>query len=154
MEKKMEQLITLKANKVYKTRHDWVRRVIEFWPYYPSYMNKPESSQENEMHIILGFWRCPWRWGCPWCNGYRHLDSFCDGRQVAVYWCFVECCRQACLILLATFLCSCRLASSPAVLLASKWCIHTAVSTRPLLGRNCVLFYRSGLISIWLIAYR
>ena len=31
-------------------------------------------------------------------------------------------------ILLATFLCNCRLASSPAVLLASKWCIHTALS--------------------------
>ena len=45
-------------------------------------------------------------------------------------------------ILLATFLCNCRLAS-PAVLLASKWCIHTAVSTRPLPGRNCVSFYRS-----------
>ena len=39
---------------------------------------------------------------------------------------------RPCLILLATFLCSCGLASSPAVLLASKWCIHTAVSTRPL----------------------
>ena len=48
-------------------------------------------------------------------------------------------------ILLATFLCNCRLASSPAVLLASKWCIHTAVSTRPQLRRNCVWFYRSGL---------
>ena len=34
-------------------------------------------------------------------------------------------------------------------LLASKWCIHTAVSTRQLPGRNCVSFYRSGLISIW-----
>ena len=49
-------------------------------------------------------------------------------------------------IVLATFLCNCRLASSPAVLLASKWCIHTAVLTRPLPGRNCVLVYRSGLI--------
>ena len=57
-------------------------------------------------------------------------------------------------ILLSTILCNCRLASSPAVLLASKWCIHTAVSTRPLPGRNCVSFYRSGLISIWSIAYR
>ncbi len=43
-----------------------------------------------------------------------------------------------CLILLATSLCSCRLASFRAVLLASRWCIHKAVSTRPLLGRNCV----------------
>ena len=48
-------------------------------------------------------------------------------------------------ILLATFLCNSRLASSRAVLLASKWCIHTAVLTRPLSGRNCVSFYRSGL---------
>ena len=51
--------------------------------------------------------------------------------------CFVRCCVM-CLILIATFLCSCRLASSPAILLASKWCIHTAVSTRPRLGRTCV----------------
>ena len=58
------------------------------------------------------------------------------------------------LILLATFLYNCRLASSPVVFLASRWCIHTAVSTRLLLGRNSVSFYRSGLISIWSIAYR
>ena len=51
-------------------------------------------------------------------------------------------------ILLATFLCNCRLASSPAVLLASKWCIHTAVLTRLLPGRKCVSFYRLGLTSI------
>ena len=56
-------------------------------------------------------------------------------------------------ILRAKFFCNWRLASSPAVLLASKWYIHTAVSTRPLPGRNRVSFYRSGLISIWLIAY-
>ena len=43
-----------------------------------------------------------------------------------------------CLILLATSLCSCRVASFPAVLLASKWCIHTAVSTWPLLGRKYI----------------
>ena len=51
-------------------------------------------------------------------------------------------------------LCNCRLVSSSAVLLASKWRIHTAVSTRLLPGRNCVSFYRSGLISIWSIIYR
>ena len=33
-------------------------------------------------------------------------------------------------ILLAAFLCNCRLASSPVILSASKWCIHTAVSTQ------------------------
>ena len=61
-------------------------------------------------------------------------------------WCFVGVAARTCSILLATFLCSCRLAS-PAVLLASKWCIPIAVSTRLLLGRNCVSFYRSGLNS-------
>ena len=43
---------------------------------------------------------------------------------------------RTCSVLLATFLCNCRLASSPAVLLASKYCIHTVVSTRPLPGRK------------------
>ena len=61
---------------------------------------------------------------------------------------------RTCSILLAIFLCNCSLASSPGVVLASKLCIHTAVSTRPLPRRNCVSFYRSGLISIWSIAYR
>ena len=56
-------------------------------------------------------------------------------------------------ILLTTFLCNCCLSSSRAVL-SSKWCIHTAVLTWLLLGRNRVSFYRSSLISIWLIAYR
>ena len=42
-------------------------------------------------------------------------------------------------ILLAALLCNCRLAFSAAVLLASKWCIYTAVSTRPLPGRNCFI---------------
>ena len=48
---------------------------------------------------------------------------------------------------LSTFLCNCRLASSPAVLLASKWCIHTAVSTRPPPERKYVSFYPSFIIS-------
>ena len=43
---------------------------------------------------------------------------------------------RTCSILLSTFLCNCRLASYPAILLASKWCIHTAVSTWPLPGRK------------------
>ena len=68
-----------------------------------------------------------------------------DGRIVGAVWGVAA---RTCLILLATFLCSCRFASSPDDLLESKWCIHTAVSTRLLLGRNCVSFYRSGLVSI------
>ena len=51
-------------------------------------------------------------------------------------WCFVGCCRQHLFNISRSFLCNCRLAFPPAVLLASKKCIHTAVSTRPLLGRN------------------
>ena len=61
---------------------------------------------------------------------------------------------RTCSKLLAAFLCSCFQAFSPYVLLASMYCIHIAVSTRPLLGRNCVSFYRSGLTSIWPIVYR
>ena len=54
-------------------------------------------------------------------------------------------------ILLSTFLCNCRLASSPAILLASKCCIHTAVLTWLLPGRNCISFYFIGQVwfSIW-----
>ena len=33
------------------------------------------------------------------------------------------------------------------------WYIHIAVSTQLLLGKNCILFYWSGLTSIWPIAY-
>ena len=66
------------------------------------------------------------------------------GRIVGTLWGVTA---MTCSVLLATFLCNCRLASSPAVLLASKWCIHIAVSTRQLPGRNCVSFYRSGLTS-------
>ena len=81
---------------------------------------------------------------CPACLVRLTWIVFVIGGRWPYIWCFVGCCS----ILLATFLCNWRLASSPAVLLASKWCIHTAVSTRPLPGRNCVSFYRSGLISI------
>ena len=35
-----------------------------------------------------------------------------------------------------------------------SWFLHSLVSTWPLRGRNCVSFYRSGLISKWSIAYR
>ena len=55
---------------------------------------------------------------------------------------------RTCSRLLTTFLCNCRLASSPAVLLESMSCIHIAVSMWPLPGRNCVSFYRLGLISM------
>ena len=90
---------------------------------------------------------------CPACLVHLTWIVFMMGSRWSYSWCLVGCCLQDCSILLATFLCNCHLASSPAILLASKWCIHTAVTTWPLPGRNCVSFYRSGLTSIWLIAY-
>ena len=52
-------------------------------------------------------------------------------------------------ILLIVFLCNCCLSSSRAVLWASKWCIHTTVLTRPLLGRNCVSFFDEIPSEVW-----
>ena len=71
-------------------------------------------------------------------SGSSNLNSFRDRRQVGrivgVLWDVVA---RTYSRLLAAFLCNCRLASSPAVLLESMSCIHTAVSMRPLPGRNC-----------------
>ena len=66
---------------------------------------------------------------------------------------FVGCCLQDLFTIARSIQGNCRQAFSPAVLLASTLCIHIAVSTRSLLGRNCVTFYRSGLTSIWPIVY-
>ena len=86
---------------------------------------------------------------CPVCLVRLIGIVFVMGGRWPYSWCFVVCCCQDLFnIVRNIFLCNCRLASSPAVLLASKWCIYTAVSTRPLPGRNCVSIYRSGLISI------
>ena len=71
---------------------------------------------------------------CPACLVRLTWIVFVMGGRWPYSWCFVGCCR---------------LASSPAVLLVSKWCIDTAVATRPLPGRNCVSFYWSGLIAIY-----
>ena len=87
---------------------------------------------------------------CPACLVRLTWIVFVMGARWPYSWCLVGCCRQD--LLLSTFLCNCSLAFSPNVLLASKWCIHTAVSIRPLPGRNCVSFYRSGLISIWSVS--
>ena len=59
-------------------------------------------------------------------------------------WCFLGCCFLGCIFLVA-FLCNCRLAFSPVILLASKLCMYIAVSIWALLGRNCVSFFWSGL---------
>ena len=49
---------------------------------------------------------------CPACLVRLSFIVFVMGGRWPYSWCFVGCCRQD---LLATFLCSCRLASSPAV---------------------------------------
>ena len=89
---------------------------------------------------------------CPACLVRLTLIVFVTvvgGRTVAVLWGAVT---RTCSILLASFSCSCRPASSPYILLVSTWCIHIAVSILPLLGRNCASFYRLGLTSIQPIA--
>ena len=53
---------------------------------------------------------------------------------------------RTCSIQFAVFLCNCRQAFSPYVLLASIWCIHIAVSTRLLLGKK-LRFYSA--IILW-----
>ena len=75
---------------------------------------------------------------CPGCLVRLTWIVFVIGGRWPYSWCFLGVAARTYSILLATFLCNSRLASSPAVLLASKWCIHTAVSTRPLPGRNFV----------------
>ena len=69
---------------------------------------------------------------CPACLVRLTWIVFVMGGRWPYSWCLLGCCRQD----------------------LFKWCIHTAVSIRTLPGRNCVSFYRSGLISIWPIVYR
>ena len=75
---------------------------------------------------------------CPACLVHLTWIVFVmgvGGRIVGALWGVAA---RTCSILLITFLCNCHLASSQAVLLAFKLCIHTAVSTWPLPGRNCI----------------
>ena len=90
---------------------------------------------------------------CPPCLVRLTCIVFVMGGRWPYSWCLVGCCCQDLFNIAPNILCNCRLASSLGVLLPSNWCTHTAVSTRPLPGRNCLSFYRSGLISIWWIAY-
>ena len=58
---------------------------------------------------------------CPACLARLACVVFVMEGGWPYSWCLVGCCAaRTCSILLATFLCNCRLASSPAVLLASK----------------------------------
>ena len=55
---------------------------------------------------------------------------------------------------LVAFLFNCRQAFSPSAKSVSMWCIHIVVRTRLLLWKNCFLFDRIDLTSIWSTAYR
>ena len=68
---------------------------------------------------------------CPACLVRLIWIVFVMGGRWPYSWCLCGVTARTYSILLATFLCNCRLASSLAVLLASKWCIHTAVCTFP-----------------------
>ena len=65
---------------------------------------------------------------CPACLVRLTWIVFVMGGRWPYSWCFVWCCRQE-LFNIAR----------------NKRCFHTAVSTGPLPGRNCVSFYRSCL---------
>ena len=91
---------------------------------------------------------------CPACLVRLTCIVFVMGGRWPYSWCLWGVAARNCSIFLATFLCNCGPASSSAVLLASMRCIHIAVSIRPLHWRNCVSFYRSGLISLWSRTYR
>ena len=63
---------------------------------------------------------------CPACLVHLTWIVFAMENRWPYSWYFVGCCCQD----LFNIARNCRLASYPAVLLASKWCIHKAVSTR------------------------
>ena len=56
---------------------------------------------------------------CPACLVRLTWIVFVIGSRWPYSWCLVECCRQDLFKIVAAFLCNCRLASSPAVLLES-----------------------------------
>ena len=91
---------------------------------------------------------------CPACLVRLTWILFVMGSRWPYSWCLVRCCCQDLFNIARSILAKLPSSFSPSVLLASIWGIHTAVSMRLLPGRNCVSFYRSGLISIWSIAYR
>ena len=70
---------------------------------------------------------------CPACLARLTWIVFVIGSRWGVV-------ARTCSGLHAAFLCNCRLASSPAVLLASMYCTRIAVSMWLLPGRNCVSF--------------
>ena len=89
-------------------------------------------------------------------SGSSNFDSFRDGWVVGgrIAAALRSAFSSICSILLAAFLCNWRQTFSPSAELASMWCINIAVPTRSLLGRNCTLFYWSGLTCIWPKVYR
>ena len=92
---------------------------------------------------------------CPACLVRLTWIVFVMGGKWPYSWCFAGCCLQdlfniarIILVQLPSSFFSGRLVS---VQVAHP---HISIDTSPLLGRNCVSFYRSGLTSIWSTAYR
>ena len=119
-----------------------------FWPSLATHPNRPLLSAAPTSRICTGLlyvgssWRtclCSSLWRCPQEYITYELVPTSPGR--------VQYCSQHSCVFAVVFF-------SPFVWLASMWCIHIAISIRPLLGRSCVSFYRSRLTSIRPVAYR
>ena len=82
-------------------------------------------------------------------SGLSNLDVFMMGGSWPYSCCFMGCCLQDLFNTARSILV--KLLSS--FFSISTWCIYIAVLIWLLLGNNCISFYRSGLNSIWPIAY-
>ena len=90
---------------------------------------------------------------CPVCLVRLTWIVFVMGGRWPYSWCFVGCCRQDLFNIARRIL-----GWLPSSFFFSRFVIFHVVlpytvSIRQLPGRNCVSFYRLGLISIWSIAY-
>ena len=120
-----------------------------YWPVVDKFLldsqNVRVKGSIGELHLLV----CPYfsRSVSLSCSSY--LDGFRDWRLVAVQLLF---CRML-LLGFVEFLCNSHLDFFLYTFLGSLWCLHIVVLTRPLLRRNCALFYRISQISIWSITY-
>ena len=97
---------------------------------------------------------------CPACLVRITWIVLVIGSRWSYSCCFVGVASRICSTQLTAFLCNCHQTFSPYVLLASMWCIHIAVSTRPLLEKKlCIIlsvrsdFHMTDSISIAVHAF-
>ena len=106
---------------------------------------------------VKGFRGARHSWVCPYfSNSVPHVFFVLfgwfkrwegGGSIAAALW---NVASRICSLQLTAFLCNCCQAFSLYALSGSLWCIHKVVDC--CLEKNCVLFYRTGLTSIWPIA--